>query len=345
MRRAVRWRTSPSSSPLRQAAGKTGRGCESPLETFQPLRTLCPPGLYPRGAAPKHTSRCLSSSSAFTGASRAAAPHRARPQHLTGSNLAGPHGEQPRPPKFCLPTLRPIISASPSSSSSFRAGRLAPASSGVGRRCSPPVPSLGGTGVGRAGARGRAGVLLPAGEALKGAGVRGFGVVDSVQDKIINRNAAKQEKQFKEQMDKLSLMKGFDMDDFAKIIEEPLDKVSAKLPWNKNREELQKMKMQKKVLDALTPLQRKKPDSIRPGHRQVIADRAGVTAEEVNGVLASFRELRAMQAWLSTRRKRGEKIPTSQEEMHVLATAPSGTMLMSFMKIKRGGSGNASLAF
>lgn len=97
---------------------------------------------------------------------------------------------------FCslrsLPTLRPIISASPSSSSSFRAGRLAPASSGVGRGCSPPVPSLGGTGVGRAGARGRAGVLLPAGEALKGAGVRGFGVVDSVQDKIINRNAAKQ---------------------------------------------------------------------------------------------------------------------------------------------------------
>lgn len=58
----------------------------------------------------------------------------------------------------------------------------------------------------------------------------------------------------------------------------PLDKVSAKLPWNKDREELQKMKMQKKVLDALTPLQRKKPETIRHGHRQAIAARAGVVS-------------------------------------------------------------------
>lgn len=54
--------------------------------------------------------------------------------------------------------------------------------------------------------------------------------------------------------------------------------MSAKLPWNKDREELQKMKTQKKVLDGLTPLQRKKPETIRHGHRQAIANRAGVVS-------------------------------------------------------------------
>lgn len=84
-------------------------------------------------------------------------------------------------PSSSLPTLRPIISSS--SSWAPRAGRLAPAS----------VPLSGGL---RARGGGRAGrdwrVLLPAGEALQGTGVRGFGVMDSVQDKIINRNLAKQ---------------------------------------------------------------------------------------------------------------------------------------------------------
>eukprot|EP00752_Nemacystus_decipiens_P011690 g10374.t2 len=231
----------------------------------------------------------------------------------------------------------------PSTSSAPRAvGR-------VGRGCSPAVASLGDLGGTASRGRGCVGgrdwrVLLPGGQALQGAGVRGFGVVESVQDKIISRNTSKQEKQFKKQMDELSMKESFDLDDFAKIIE-PLDKVSAKLPWNKGREELQKMKMQKKVLDGLTPLQRKKPDTIRHGHRQQIAARAGVTTEDVNVALASYRELRAMHAWLSTRRKRKEKIPTTQEELQVMATDPSGTMLMNFMKVKRGNSGKPSFAF
>lgn len=35
-------------------------------------------------------------------------------------------------------------------------------------------------------------VLLPVGEAVSGARVRGFGVIESVQNKIISRNTAKQ---------------------------------------------------------------------------------------------------------------------------------------------------------
>ncbi|CAN0049722.1 unnamed protein product, partial [Ectocarpus sp. 12 AP-2014] len=230
-----------------------------------------------------------------------------------------------------LPTLRPIVSAS---------------LSGAGRMIPPPC-SLRGSGCSDGGGGGGRDwrVLLPTGRGVEGAGVRGFGVVDSFQDKIINRNTAKQEKQFKEQMEELSLKESFNLDDFAKIIEEPLDKFSAKLPWNKSREELQTMKMQKKVLEGLTPLQRKKPESIRHGHRQRIADRAGVTTEDVNKALAAYRELKAMHGWLSTRRKRKEKIPTTQEELHVMATDPSGTMLMNFMKVKRSNSGKPSFAF
>lgn len=48
------------------------------------------------------------------------------------------------------------------------------------------------------------------------------------------------------------------------------------------------MKMQKKVLDGLTPLQRKKPDTIRHGHRQKIATRAGVVSEGLCSALASL---------------------------------------------------------
>ncbi|CBN79862.1 conserved unknown protein [Ectocarpus siliculosus] len=229
-----------------------------------------------------------------------------------------------------LPTLRPIVSASVSG-----AGRMA-----------PPSCSLRGSGCSGGGGGGRDWrVLLPTGRGVEGAGVRGFGVMDSVQDKIINRNTAKQEKQFKEQMEELSLKESFNLDDFAKIIEEPLDKFSAKLPWNKSREELQAMKMQKKVLEGLTPLQRKNPESIRHGHRQRIADRAGVTTEDVNKALAAYRELKAMHGWLSTRRKRKERIPSTQEELHVMATDPSGTMLMNFMKVKRSNSGKPSFAF
>ena len=55
------------------------------------------------------------------------------------------------------------------------------------------------------------------------------------------------------------------------------------------------------------------------------------STEEVNKLLAAFRELKAMHGWLSTRRKRKEKIPTSQEELRVMAGDPKGTMLMNFM--------------
>lgn len=70
--------------------------------------------------------------------------------------------------------------------------------------------------------------------------------------------------------------------------QEPLDKFSAKLPWNKSREELQAMKMQKKVLEGLTPLQRKNPESIRHGHRQRIADRAGVVSLALCSILSGW---------------------------------------------------------
>lgn len=57
----------------------------------------------------------------------------------------------------------------------------------------PPSCSLRGSGCNDGGGGGRDWrVLLPTGRGLEGAGVRGFGVVDSVQDKIINRNTAKQ---------------------------------------------------------------------------------------------------------------------------------------------------------
>lgn len=57
----------------------------------------------------------------------------------------------------------------------------------------PPPCSLRGSGCSGGGGGGRAWrVLLPTGRGVEGAGVRGFGVVDSVQDKIINRNTAKQ---------------------------------------------------------------------------------------------------------------------------------------------------------
>lgn len=55
------------------------------------------------------------------------------------------------------------------------------------------------------------------------------------------------------------------------------------------------------------------------------------TSEEFASMLGSYREMKAMQAWLSTRRKRKEKIPTSQEEMGVMASNPSGTTLVKFM--------------
>ncbi|CAM9793281.1 unnamed protein product [Hapterophycus canaliculatus] len=52
-----------------------------------------------------------------------------------------------------------------------------------------------------------------------------------------------------------------------------------------------------------------------------------------------------MHAWLSTRRKRKEKIPTTQQELHAMATDPSGTMLVHFMRVKRSPSGKPSFAF
>ena len=58
-------------------------------------------------------------------------------------------------------------------------------------------------------------------------------------------------------------------------LQTPLEKFSAKMPWNKDKEELKNMKMQKNILDNLTPTQRKNPDLIRAGHRQAIADRIG----------------------------------------------------------------------
>ena len=58
------------------------------------------------------------------------------------------------------------------------------------------------------------------------------------------------------------------------FMQEPLDKISAQMPWNKNKQELKDMKMQRQILKALTKAQRKNPESIRAGHRQAIADKA-----------------------------------------------------------------------
>ncbi|CAM9320030.1 unnamed protein product [Ascophyllum nodosum] len=210
---------------------------------------------------------------------------------------------------------------------------MAPACLGRGRRW------VRGAREGEHPAREGGGILLPTALAVRRRGVREFGVMESMQNKLINRNVGKQEKLFRDQMKDLSLLDKFDLDDYVKIIETPLEKFSAKMPWNKDKEELKNMKMQKNILDNLTPTQRKNPDLIRAGHRQAIADRIGCTVEDVNNMLAAFREIKAMHGWLSTRRKKRERIPRTQEEMNVMASDPSGTMLIKFMRMKKGGSG------
>ena len=60
--------------------------------------------------------------------------------------------------------------------------------------------------------------------------------------------------------------------------------MSAKLPWNKNKQELKDMKMQREVLKALTKAQRKKPETIRAGHRQAIADKAACVSSSSRAV-------------------------------------------------------------
>lgn len=90
---------------------------------------------------------------------------------------------------FSVPVLRSLANAT--STPLPRSGRLllAPASSrGAEGRC------VGGVGEGglRGGSLRGGRVSLPVGEAAQGVGVRAFGVIDSVQNKIISRNAAKQ---------------------------------------------------------------------------------------------------------------------------------------------------------
>lgn len=65
------------------------------------------------------------------------------------------------------------------------------------------------------------------------------------------------------------------------VSQEPLEKWTAKMPWNSGREELVNMQKQKKILDVMTPGQRSDPSSIKERHKNAIIDKADC----VSGVL------------------------------------------------------------
>ncbi|CAM9943007.1 unnamed protein product [Discosporangium mesarthrocarpum] len=195
--------------------------------------------------------------------------------------------------------------------------------------------------------RGPGGVDPPGGSAAvgTGTGVRHLGVMDTIQDKMIDRRANKEAKKFKEHMRNLAEQEKYDLNDFAKMIEEPLNSWAAKVPGLGPKEELENLRMAKSVIDALSPLQKGSPELIKAPDKLKVASKAGCSEEQVHQVLAQYREASTMHRWLRARKAKGQRIPKTQEELSMMATDPGGITLAKFMKMKKKGGGMPTMSF
>lgn len=102
------------------------------------------------------------------------------------------------------------------------------------------------------------------------------------------------------------------------------------LPWVQNNPALEEFKSQEKILNAMTPAERRDVFSVAIGAKKRIAADAQVSLDAVESILSHVSLLVRIQKWLVGRKKGGLPMPKTSVEMQNMMMNPESGM-------KRGG--------
>lgn len=149
---------------------------------------------------------------------------------------------------------------------------------------------------------------------------RNFGLLDKIQDKIMQKQADNEAKQMKNQFKEMAQTEIFNLNVFSKQIEEGMSNWITKVPGLRNQPEIEKVTKMKKILDAMTELEKAKPERLTTVQRRRIAQDSEQGTRAVEDLLYQFEKSALLHRWLRTRAAKGQRIPRTQEELMELAS-------------------------
>ncbi|KAK8824169.1 signal recognition particle protein [Blastocystis sp. ATCC 50177/Nand II] len=172
---------------------------------------------------------------------------------------------------------------------------------------------------------------------------RSFGVFSSIKENLANRAEEKKQKTmdegFKEMLQKLASYDTFSMKEYKEVFIWLSEKSGANgwkshIPGVGKMEEVKEMKKYVSILNAMTPLQLAKPQTIKSPDRQKLAQDTKLTVEYVNKVLRMYDQQLVMYKWVHMRKQNSKPIPTTVAEMKdMMSRDHSGITMKDMMKL------------
>eukprot|EP00947_MAST-08B_sp_MAST-8B-sp1_P004815 g4815.t1 len=104
----------------------------------------------------------------------------------------------------------------------------------------------------------------------------------------------------------------------------------------KDDETIVSMQKQISVLDAMTEEELADYNRLRRREKLRVAESAGITVQDLNGLLGQYENAKVMHQWLIARRERGDSLPESMDEAQSLMQFDRrGISPKSFRHVKR----------
>ena len=108
------------------------------------------------------------------------------------------------------------------------------------------------------------------------------------------------------------------------------------IPGVKDDETIVSMQKQISVLDAMTEEELADYNRLRRREKLRVAESAGITVQDLNGLLGQYENAKVMHQWLIARRERGDSLPESMDEAQSLMQFDRrGISPKSFRHVKR----------
>ncbi|KAK8815755.1 hypothetical protein WA538_004879 [Blastocystis sp. DL] len=147
------------------------------------------------------------------------------------------------------------------------------------------------------------------------------------------------DKGFKELMEKFAAYDKFGMKEYKETFIWLSEKSGANgwksyIPGVGKMEEVKEMKKYVSILEAMTPLQLAKPQTIKAPDRVKLAADTQLTVEYVNKVLRMYDQQNVMYKWIHMRKENNKPIPSTMSEMKdMMSRDHTGITMKDMMKL------------
>ncbi|CCI47248.1 hypothetical protein ABG067_003437 [Albugo candida] len=152
---------------------------------------------------------------------------------------------------------------------------------------------------------------------------RDFGIFSSIRDKVSNkleeRNQAKAEDLYRNQIETLAKTLQFDLNvflDFLKAQQEEsgMSGWRSMLPGVNEMQQVQQLKSAITMIEAIDPEYRQNPNLLNGKVKRKLLEKISQSAEDMNNMLRYYEQINGLRLWLLRRTERGLPLPENQAE-------------------------------